>query len=222
MVDVPEFWEYGEETGVLLFTLSTSFVAAFLFYLLDIWLPNKEKQDILKLRLSKPLNKILLNMIAPLIGLLILSPKSNITISKIVSLSKEDLEELLSEIDLFNDRNSKYFFDDWRDDKVIEYLLSFLANCNRLVDQVNILPNVDFDLLMILDKIKYSDYNEALEEQRYFYSLSVDEGGGVSGIVLTEGILEYVQLFEELKKYMIDNDIEITFDKIPIIEYMME
>lgn len=217
-VETEEFFRFGVETGEVLFTLATSFLAAYIFYLIDIWYPSKGKQDILKERLSNPLNKVLLNMIAPIIGILNMYSASEVKLDKIITLSKDELDKLLTTIDLYNDENPKYLFDPWRKENVLEYLFSFLTKSNKIIDQINKLPNVDFDLLILLDKIQYCDYKSVLEEQLYLYPIA--KQGGTSGAVLSSGLQEYISLFKELNEYMKSNKIDITFVNIPIIEHM--
>ena len=39
--DIKEFWNYGEEIGSVISDLSVGYIAAFIFYVIDIWIPER-------------------------------------------------------------------------------------------------------------------------------------------------------------------------------------
>lgn len=202
----PEFWEHGYETGIVLFSLSTSFLAAYFFFFMDIFVPSKIKKNQLTKRLVLPLNRILGRM--------------NASMECIKELSGLEYAEFKTLKNKGNNDNFNFDFEKKEAPRVktdletnfsyFEYFYDNKLDIDFYVKRVNSLPELDFEIQLLMDKIIYCDFHEILQ--------SINNVKGRFGKVsynpdmLIETFEEYVELLFELKNMMSKQKIKITVD----------
>ncbi|MGG4200790.1 hypothetical protein [Peribacillus frigoritolerans] len=196
-VNTTEFWEYGQETGEIIFDLSVGYISAFIFYVLDIWIPEiKEKKKINK-RLAIPLRRILNSLKQPIDE--IIKKYSYDMETSFHDLSKVELDELVGKINLLGDEG---YHHDMELNKPVSFLHSLTYNMietNKYISQINELSaHLEIDLVEILDKIRNSNYHEHLELlNRVPTTVKI-----LPGEVLDLSIYDYYLLFFELESFM--------------------
>jgi len=204
---IPERWIYGQETGELIFSLATSFVAAFIFYLIDIWMPYKKNKKAVNGRISRPISMILLNVKTPIQSVIEHVGGSKINSQQFESITSEELESCLKVLDIKNEISPLYFFDMKRNASFLEYFVYLKNKTNKYIKQINDLSNLDLELIIILDEIRNSNFHERLEVIETFGNSISYQFKGDSVINIMQ---EYYELYFKLFDYANSNKIEIT------------
>jgi len=205
--EIPEFWAHGYETGVVLFSLSTSFLAAYFFYVLDIFYPQKLKKSELVTRLELPLNRVLRFMAQNI------SCISNLTNLKYSELTTENIKQNINENWHIELKEAPMVTDNLKNVSYLFYFDHNIWDVENYIKRINSLPELDFELLMVLDKVLYSKLHEDI---RYINQLKKTYPGitFVNDYILNN-IEEYVKILLDIQDYMNKN-------KIPIDEIIRE
>lgn len=195
---VPEFWLYGAEIGNVLFNLSIGYLSAFIFYIIDIWIPGLQKRKRVNFRVKMPLNRIVSFMEAPLVNIVKRYGEDSKNIN---TLSSEEFKEITERIDLINDQGDLFFIDANRNANFGEYLYYHVENVEEYINSILKMPfEYEIELLELLDQIERSKYHEMLN--------SIKNLSGFRGPVQAKGeaisntVYEYYYLCSQLKKYM--------------------
>lgn len=200
--DTPEWWRYGSETGDIVFSLAASFIAAFIFYVIDIWIPEKNRNQKINERISIPLNRLLASIEIPIVHVIEKSSGKGYDINTITEVQ---LLECIGEMDLVNDVSPLRYFDIDRDIRYTEYFCKHINDSKKFIKQINELPNLDFDLVLILDKIRNSSYQELMEQIENASNSSRIKS--IHGNTISRSLYEYLQLYLVLSEYKTKNKI---------------
>ncbi|MEK5272566.1 hypothetical protein NSR00_17795 [Aeribacillus sp. FSL K6-8394] len=205
--NTPEWWEYGEETGDVLFDLSVGYISAFIFYLIDIWIPEIKEKNKINERLAVPLSRLLNHIKTPIMSI---HNKYAQEKKDFYNLSKDEFIETIKKVDLINDYSESYFIDIKRYATYGEYLDYEISRVNEYIEEIYKVPlKLDLTLIEILDDIKKSEYHQIMESTKRiggFYNHNIT----MQGTVIAESFYKYYLLFIKLKEYMLKNKIPIT------------
>ena len=214
--DTNEFVSYGSEIGEVLFNLSIGYLAAFIFYIIDIWVPEYKERKIAKQRIAIPLSRLLVRMKNPIDETIKKYGNSKMDFENI---GKEDFIKMVNKINLSQDQgfildfNGGYF-------SFGQCLMRKITEAEDYINQAISLPfKLDIELIVLLDEIHDSSYHNVMQ------MVNKINGMGVSTLTLPDGekivkittgelindiYFEYYQLFFKLKDYMKNNEIPIT------------
>lgn len=213
----PEKWDFGEETGEVLFGLCISYIAAFIFYVIDIWIPQNQEKKKRYNRLAVPLSRLLNHMKSQLIGLTNSKTKEELNFN---DFEKEVFIENVESYDLINDIASLYFTDLDRNATYGEYLDHHISRVNEYIEEIYKLPiNLEIEFIEILDDIKKSTYHEIMESMKRlggFDGSAMVKGQkiGMQGDAISEPLYLYYENYLRLKKYMNINRITLTIEDL--------
>lgn len=203
-VNVPEIFPLGSEIGDVVYDLSVGYIAAFIFYLIDIWIPRKNEMKLIKNRISTPLSRLLHNMKEPIEEVL----KTSEPREDFYKLTKETLMKATSRINMTDTTPAMKTFK-LKDVTYFNYFLYQIDVVNEYINEIKTdsIKN-DIELLMILDKIKESSfhiYTDVLNKMDVeLNAIDMNNYG--------ETLYEYYGYFHMLKNYMIKNNISLTIE----------
>lgn len=206
-VNEPGFWKFGYETGEIVFGLSIGYIAAFIFYVIDVWIPKNEEVRKVNNRLSVPLSRLLNNMRIPLLMIYKTYYKDNISFD---SIKKEINKVAVSKIDLINHGSPMIIWPQNRPANYGEYLIDHINDVNKYAEKINKLPvPLDIDLIEILDDIEASSYHEIMISA---YKISSFKKNSIQmkGTAIEKEVYEYYSLYYKLKKYIKENKIKLA------------
>ncbi|MER1999518.1 MAG: hypothetical protein ABS882_07065 [Lysinibacillus sp.] len=203
--ETPESWKHGYEMGIVLFSLSTSFFAAYFFYIMDIFFPYLKKRKQLTIRLIVPLNRVL-NFMNYSISCI-----AKITNLKYSEITKDKLDEKLAGNWNMELKESPMLSPDLKTSfSYLDYFVYNIREIEGYVSRINLLPEVDFELLLLMDKLVTSKFHENIrllkDLKRTYPQLKIDNSN------LTDSFEEYIEILFEIQSYMIKNKINFTVD----------
>lgn len=197
--DTQEFFSNGHEIGNVLFNLSVGYLSALIFYIIDIWIPNRQKMKKINIRMQKPLKRILIFMEGPFIDIFIKYGEYG---SDLSCLSPEQFKKVITRVDLVNDYSDALLIAENRHATYGEYLSYHSEKVEEYINGIFKMPfEYDLELLEILDQIEKSTYHEQLKVIRKFSGFRGPSQ--VQGQVIANIAYEYHILCTQLKKYMI-------------------
>lgn len=205
--NTPEFWAYGEVTGELLTDLSIGFIAAFIFYMVDIWYPNLKKRKRINGLITLPLSRLLYNMKRPIEFTV---NKYSSETKNISSISPTLLKKSIRKINVMKEKgpvtiNLK------RDAIFLEYLFLQVENVNQYCKQLYEFPlEMDVNLISLIDRIRNSAFHQDVE----FLNTYMKPHAYVNEDYFSASFPEYLELYKELHKFMKDNKIEFTITNL--------
>lgn len=202
------FW--GIVQTVIL-SICTSYIAAFIFYLIDVWMPSIIKKRKINDRLAVPLSRLLNSMKMPMSMVYKTYGDEN---PKFECISKELNKSLVSKMDLINDDAPMMIWPEKRPGNFGEYLIDHIKSANKYINKITYLPvDLEIDLIIILDNIESSGYHETMISVNNFNHFNKNSIR-MEGNSIADSLYEYYLLFFELKNYMIKNNIKITLDNL--------
>ncbi|WP_301171048.1 hypothetical protein [Brevibacillus nitrificans] len=209
----PQFWKYGVATGDVVFNLSVGYISAFIFYVIDVWIPRKKEQERINNRIAVPLSRILHNIHEPIINIHNKASSESYQFDKI---TKEKLKEWLGSINLITDEGPLYLMDIQKNATFGQYLFNHVKLVNEYIDKINKLPvGLDIGLVELLDKIQASAYHEGMNSVQKYIGFVSSSNAHIQGEIFSESLYEYYGLYFELKNYMKKNKIQITIKDLP-------
>ncbi|MBT2661932.1 hypothetical protein [Bacillus sp. ISL-45] len=206
----PEFWMYGEETGDVLFDLSVGYISAYIFYIIDIWIPGRKEQERINQRVAIPLSRLLNQIKSPIVEVNKLYSNDSFQFENI---SENEFKKTLRKLDLVNDKGFIMAFPSNNYLNVGQSLYENVSKVDSYIKQINEMPvKLEFGLVEILDKIKHSDYHEVMNSISNLTNFSGYMS--VNGEAIEGSMYKYYLLFFELKEYMKTNKIPITISDL--------
>lgn len=207
-VNTPEFWNYGKETGDLLRDLSIGFIGAFIFYLVNIWYPNKENRKRVNRQIALPLSRLLYNMKNPIEFTVKKYSDEVLNISKI---SPVLLKDSISKVNVMKEKGPMTLSDLDRNTNFLDYLFLQTEKVNLYSKQLYELPlDMDVNLISIIDRIRNSEYHQEVEVLKKYFP----RDSFISPEYFSESFPQYLELYKELHKYMKKNKIEFTISDL--------
>lgn len=201
--ETPENWEHGYETGVVLFALSTSFLAAYFFYLMDIFFPTKIKKNQITKRLEVPMNRVLnfMNFSVSCIA--------NITSLKYSEITKENLLNNMDESWDIIAKNSPMLSPDLKTKlSYLDYFDHNILDIEDYINRINSLPEIDFELQLLMDEVIYSQFHTNIKYIKNMNKLY--PGYHYSTDFIISSFEEYTTTLFKVKNYMEKNKVPIT------------
>lgn len=198
--DTQEFFPDGHEIGNILFNLSVGYLSALIFYIIDIWIPNRQKQKKINIRMQKPLKRILTFMEDPFLDIFIKYGEYG---SDLSCMSPEQFKKVITRVDLVNDYSKALLIAENRYATYGEYLSYHREKVEECINSILKMPfEYDLELLEILDQIEKSTYHEQLKAIQKFSGFRGPSQ--VEGKVIANIAYEYHILCTQLKKYMME------------------
>lgn len=156
-VNTTEFFAYGSELGNILNNFAIGFVAAFIFYLIDIWWPAIEKRRKYYRLIRGSLNEIEKALVQPLIYI-VEKYKGEVDYD-IENMDDELLAKAFGSVDIFKDMTdvSKGVFGPYMN--YLDFFYSRILTIEEEIKLINELNYFDEDLYEILNKIRHSFYS---------------------------------------------------------------
>lgn len=206
--NTPEWWGYGAETGDVVFSLAASFIAAFIFYVIDIWMPKKNNRKMINSRISGPVNLLLQNMKNPIVAVINHVSEDKYDLRNFDMISFEEMDNIFKKLDVMSDPSPLKYFGMDRNEKFFEYFLYSFDQCDKYIKQINELPNLELELVIILHEIRNSKFREFLESIKNLRdsNRNIDVNGGA----IVKQVYEYYKLYKRLKDYVKSNKIELN------------
>lgn len=202
----PEQWRYGEELGEIFYDLGNGYLASYLFYILVVFIPDRRREKKVNARVSLPLSRILHGIQTPFQSIYKINEFDKKQIDKAAFGNKTKGINLSDNGPIFNGNLNET-------GSVGLYLMHNIEYVDRHINEINS-SNFSYDpeLILLLDKIKYSSYHESMHttnrimsfysENRPNFELSNDDS-----ITM---LYNYYELFFSLKLYMKQEGIEIV------------
>ncbi|MEC1760383.1 hypothetical protein [Schinkia azotoformans] len=208
--DIPEKIKLGEEIGEVIFNLSIGYISSFIFYILDIWIPEIKTKKKLNDRISIPMSRLMNRMFEPIKDI----AETYDGGKSLADLSDKELGEIVQRVDLINDKGPVYLVNLNTNATYGEYLYLQIEEANQFVEQIYKIPfNFNIEIIDILDRIQNSKYHEIMRSIKK-YSGFRGNNVQLKGEVIAETIIEYYRLFKELKDYMNKHKIKITIKEL--------
>lgn len=206
--DTPEFWKHGEEFGDVLFNLSIGYIGAFIFYILDIWIPEVKEQKKIRQRIAFPLSRLLYSMKYPIEEIKKEYGNESLSFENI------PMDEFIAMVEKIDLRNHEGFIQHPTTSINYNYghsLVFQIEKADKYIEQIQITFSLklDFDLIVMLDEIKHSNYHESTM-RKYKNNAFTDPDVVIIGDVISPSLYEYYLMFFKLKEYMKNNEIPIT------------
>lgn len=160
-VNTTEFFKLGSELGSIANNFAIGFVAAFIFYLIDIWWPRIESRKKYYRLIERPLNRIESNLESPIKELI--KDYLGEDIKDILKLDDETIVKAFNARKLDIDKGHIY---DIRSDSILNYIESLnhsVLDIESSIKDINDIQYYDESLNEILTDIKYSKYNDVIK-----------------------------------------------------------
>lgn len=209
--DTPETWDYGQELGEVLFNLSIGYIAAYIFYLLDFYIPRQVEIKTINKRIESSVLEIQERMEHQFQGIF---EKYISTEKGFSDISKTELELNVKRLDLTGDMGYHEYFNERERNKNRAFIIGSMAESLHkdviglevCIKEIFLLPfNMDYELVSLLHGIKKSEYHEEIKN----YTLSPSSSGTVvekaTGNTLSHCIYDYYLMMIALRKYMKKN-----------------
>ncbi|HBE9443338.1 TPA: hypothetical protein STZ03_003682 [Clostridioides difficile] len=210
--DLPEIIPYGEFIFNLFSQLSLAFMGCFVFYIMQVYIPERKRKKVTNNILANKIEYILIRMIEPAQCITNSILKKNLDINnmdktKFASLYKKD----------YLDKGTKTIFRGGKEYTHKDYIKENICEINNCIFEIymTIGYNLDIDILDILSKIRDSKYNKifiresALEPGVYDFkkinetpvTVTMKEESFDKEKNRNEIIKEYYELYLSLRKY---------------------
>ncbi|EGT3903103.1 hypothetical protein ERM42_12190 [Clostridioides difficile] len=188
--DLPEIIPYGDFIFNLLSQLSLSFMGCFVFYIMQIYIPENKNKKILKENLKSNLNYVLRTMLNPIWD--VLRPYLD-KIDDMLNLSEEEFKSIEIRINL----SEKIYLKPLSSKKEIsnhEYIIIYIKEVENKINKINMRFGVylDVELTKLLDDIENSSYH------RNFPKID----SGYPSNIYMPFFREYIDLCKKLKTYL--------------------
>lgn len=212
--DVPNYFYFDAEIKSLLSNLSVSYIIAYIFYLLQVYVPELKRKEILKNRISSPLS-ITLSTIEE-----VLTPFLNNRDFLNNNVSVKSIEELAT-INLMAPSSISLHIVNGQ--MVYQsYYENLVSNKKRIIeqlDEISMFYSTDFELSVLCNEIKYSELHSRLDVVHTIRNVRIAMGQGgdlVDSTILEDALIEYVELAIRLRRYMSQEQIQSTVSTLSI------
>lgn len=203
--DVPNFFYFDTEVKDTLVNISLSYIAAYIFYLLQVWVPEKRKEQEIHKAQSIHLNNTLKEM-----KVIIGSLYPNAIFDQCILFDKDDLEKKITGFNMKNptrfskgmDRGNEIFFN------YIEMIYSADSRIKYCIQQCIKISSYNYDLNIILNRIENCvlfRHNTIILGVTNMATLTSHIDGGP----YRHGISEFYELYWQIRTYMNEKNIEI-------------
>ena len=218
--DTPERIPLGSEIGEVLFDLSVGYLAAFFFFIIQIWIPEYKEQKIVRLRIATPLSRLLDRMKTPIDKTLKTYGNPNIQFDNI---PKTEFIEMIEKIDLSQDEGFVANRLVTGSISIMNFggsLAKQIYDAEEYIKEIKEMPfKLDFDLIDLLVRIENCSYHErvkSVDRALGFKVQRLPDGTNqvVGGDLIADPIYDYYLMFFELKEYMKKNQIQITVSTV--------
>jgi hypothetical protein len=192
---------FGQPMSDMTYDLTIGYLSAFLFYTIDVWIPELSNQKRIENRIKQPLNRIIVRTN----DLLERIPHLTEDNFNFKSLSERDIQSYLRDVSLTNTQT-----DVMKSLNESHNLFSLMITINyeihKQIKQVFSTPfNLDFNLILILDEIQNSDFSNTLDQ---LYSISTSGNYEITGSFISQQFSKYIRSIQELNDYLIRHNLK--------------
>lgn len=166
-VNTTEFFAYGSELGNILNNFAIGFVAAFIFYLIDVWWPMIEKRRKYYRIIYWPLRRIEEALREPVVK--IVEMNTGITYEDISSIDDEIIDESFKKIDIYRDLAPMISRVTLKRLNYIQYFANSINIIELSIKEINELHYFDEELHLILGDIKNSSFIAVFKDLAHEY-----------------------------------------------------
>lgn len=199
LINVPEFIPIGSDIGEIVESISISYIAAYIFYLLQVWYPNLLKERKARQKFISPLENIKYNL-----ERLFKEFFKNENPYDIQDIKEENIKEinLLAGVTLYA---IAYDVGKARTADYIEYLEHIHSNLVIEIEKINYWNDFDIELRELLQKIlECSSFN--MENKNFKARRTMMPHMRISASEITKELNELLQSYKKLINYMSKNE----------------
>ncbi|WP_339212895.1 hypothetical protein [Solibacillus sp. FSL W8-0372] len=216
--NTPEFWEYGNETGVVISGLSMSFVAAYIFYLLDVVLPKLQRKKLIDAKIVDP-GILIIRDIEMLFEDLIFLSENKIEFLSNSPLSKEYLTKVISNLNIMESKIPYKLNSNLKESTIFESMLSLKSRTLLFSKQITSLQEIDLKLFLCIQNIENTSLWRIINQIEQIAILRPEIKNAFESSIFIESLYELQLNKEELKKVLFNN---IRVSKVRYEESLIE
>ncbi|WP_274307949.1 hypothetical protein [Solibacillus daqui] len=202
LINIPEFIPIGSEIGEIVENTAISYIAAYIFYLLQVWYPNRLKEKKARLKFISPLKNIKGDLKS------ILKIFFDLEKQKGQKITYKDIEH----INLLAKKAPISFavgVNSLKKADYVEFIQLVHTQIKSHISKIENWNDFDFQLKDLLEKIDNSKVFSYTKDVNVTLKTLLPSGIELSPIAMADSLNDLYSYYTELNDYIIDNENKI-------------